>query len=159
MAKPTKKQLKAVHAVLYKRRRLQSISRHIRNIDVLMNPKQGDTGLRGPDWYNSDGTVDIAQLDAAKECRSLASLLLQIHDELASVNFDKHDRQRLMHALKLQADAWTARALVYSNPHPPDPRHNGAERIAESLAAHQRACLEASLPVLQYLKKNSELHA
>ena len=159
MAKPTKKELKAVHAVLYKRTRLQTISDHINNIDVDMNPKQGNTGERGPGWYYSNGKVDGSQLDAAKQCRSLARILLEIRSELANVKFDKHDRQQLMKALKLQADAWTARAKVYSDPTPPDELHNEVKRIVQSLAAHQRACLEASLPVLHYLKRNSELHA
>jgi hypothetical protein len=158
MAKPTKKELKAVHAVLYKRSRLQTVSEHIHNIDVLMSPLQGKTGERGPAWYNGNGTVDGPQLDAAAECRSLAKILLEIRSELANVKFDKHDRQQLMKALKLQADAWTARAGVYANPNPPDPLHNGVKQIVQSLAAHQRDCLEASLPVLHYLKKNSELH-
>ncbi len=158
MAKPTKKELKAVHAVLYKRTRLQKISDHIHNIDVFMSPLQGNTGVRGPEWYNSNGTVDGPQLDAATQCRGLAKILLEIHGELANVKFDKHDRQQLMKALRHQADAWTARADVYSNPNPPDPLHNGVKQVVQSLAAHQRACLDASLPVLHYLKKNSELH-
>ncbi len=158
MAKPTEKELKAVHGVLYKRSRLRAISDHINNVDVLMSPKQGNTGESGPLWYSGSGTIDGAQLDAANECRGLVNILLKIRGELANVKFDKQDRQQLMKALKLQADAWTARADSYSNPNPPDPLHNGVKQIVQSLAAHQRACLEASLPVLHYLRKNSELH-
>lgn len=120
-----KKEIKAVHRVLYDRKRLREMLTEVRSIEVLMNtnPDQpippddirvnaGD----GPTWVLLNGELDPAVLEAAERGRRVAKLLRETSRDLRDVDFDRDDKRQLRHALDEHAKAWLARADAWTAP-------------------------------------------
>ena len=156
MAKPTKKELKAVHAVLYERKRLRQIFDDISSIDVDLhfnNPAQPGSA---PLWYYpANGQLTSSVLDAARRCHKIAKALLDMRDELAKVEFDGDDKRHLREALKEQAASWSTRGDIWSMPGAPD---DDAESVVAPITAHQVAGAKEAEHVVDYLKKNSSFN-
>lgn len=153
MAKPTNKEIKRVRTVLYEKKRLRRIFEAISSIDVLLDFDNADGQNRGPAWYStSDGQLSASVLEAAKQCRTVATVLLQIRDDLAQVDFNGDDKRHLREALKQQAASWSARGDVWSTPgQPPD----DVNAVVAPITAHQVSCLKEAEHVTDYLKANS----
>jgi hypothetical protein len=151
---PTKQQIKAVRAVLYKRSRLRQIYGNYRSIDVLL--QIAPTSVNdGPNWViQHTGEVDPSVLDAAQRARQIASAMQSMASELGSVSLPGDDRQNLVAALNAQAAAWTARAGAWSVPNA-----NGASAAVATIAAHEGAARDAASKVREYLQTNDELNA
>jgi hypothetical protein len=156
LSQPTNKELKAVHAVLYERKRLRQIFDDISSIDVLMHfndPAQPDSA---PLWYEpSTGQLTSSVLDAAQRCHNIAKALLQMRNELAGVKFDGGDKRHLREALKEQAASWSTRGDIWSTAGAPN---EDAERVVAPITAHQVAGAQAAEHVTDYLKPNSDFN-
>ena len=155
--KPTKDQLHAVHKALYKRERLDQLADLNRNISVLMNfnPEHllSPNDIRnppgsGPTWFDpATGVVDQFVIEAAGDCDKIAAALMDMHDDVGTVDFPAADKQHLQAAIAAEAASWTARGQIWRAPTKPD-----VEAANEQIQQHVRVALSESRQVSAYLK-------
>jgi hypothetical protein len=160
--KPTDEQIKAVHRVIYDQKRLQAQSDLIHNIAVLMNLNQTaelsvndirNPAGSGPNWFDpATGAIDSSVTQAAGYCRQLAGTLTDARAEIAQLSIPDEDRKHLMAALAAEAESWTVRARIWTDPDPPKNPYTSAIAITQPLTA---AAKEAA-QVTPYLKSYKE---
>jgi hypothetical protein len=160
--KPTDEQIKAVHEVLYDPKRLQAQSDLIRNIAVLMNLNPSaelsvndvrNPAGSGPNWFETaTGAIDSSVIEAAGDCRQLAATLTDTRAEISKLSIPDEDRKHLMAALAAEAESWTVRARIWTDPNPPKNPYTSAIAITQPLSA---AANEAA-QVTPYLKSYKE---
>jgi hypothetical protein len=143
-----------VRKVLYKPSRTKTINDHLASIDLLMNFNPnvkssalgGDAGS-GPNWYvPHTGKLSPLVVEAADRCDKVASLLLEIHDELAHLDIPAADKTNLRTGLAETAQAMKVRAGAWRAPGKVDPKTK-----ADEIASHQRAGARAFQNVILYL--------
>lgn len=146
MAPPTKEQITAVRAVLYKPSRLRQIDADVRSIDVLMNlNKPGHAPL----WrVPATGNVSAAVKEASERCRRIAAAQRAMSREIAKLGLPAQDKRALRTALEEQATVWAIRGSVWADPGKPN-----VKAVVDRLTSHQRQAFEASSKVRPYLRR------
>jgi len=160
--KPTNDQLQAVHKALYKRSRLDALTTLNRNIAVLMNlnpeSELSPNDVRnppgsGPTWFiPATGAVDQFVVEAAGDCDKIAAALMDMHDDVGTVDFPAADKQHLQAAIAAEAASWTARGQIWRAPSIPD-----VDAANEQIQQHVRTALSESQQVSAYLKTAQEV--
>lgn len=146
MATPTKKQITAVRAILYRPSRLRQIAADARSIDVLMNLNQPG---RAPLWLlPATGKVSGAVKEAAERCERIAAAHRAMSSEIARLALPAQDKRALRTALEEQATVWAIRGSAWAAPGKPNVR-----AVVDRLKSHQREAFEASSKVRPYLRR------
>ncbi len=155
--KPSEAQIKALHHVLYERKRLHRLRTLQHNIAVLMNlnpeaelssqDARAPAGS-GPTWFlPANGAVDPLVLEAAKYGDEIAATLMSMHDDVAKVDFPHHLRAHVTAALKAEAASWTTRAAFWRSPTKPD-----VDAVVKSISGHVQDAIDHAKPVAKYFK-------
>jgi hypothetical protein len=149
MAKPTRKQIRAVRAVLYKRERLRRLLDDIHSIDVLMNLDNPAQPEGAPLWvYPANGQIGEGVAEAVKRCRRVAGTLRDIREELAELDVPDRHKHYLRESLEDQAKVWVLRGEVWAATDNPN-----VETAVKRLASRQRAAFDKARKVRAYLRK------
>ena len=147
----------AVRKVLYQHARIRRLQDHQVSIVNLMNldpggtpPGLGRTAGSGPNWYVlATGALSPSVVEAAARCDKVADILLEIRDELGSVDFKRTDKVNLRAALAEQAAGFRIRARVWGAP----ARPVNAAATAAAIAGHESESVRRLRKVAKYLKE------
>jgi len=161
MARPTHRQIKAVHGVLYAPARLKQIAEDFQQLNMAINldgpalqpdDVRGQVGA-GPEWViPATGAVDTLVLDAAARCDRIVARLMTMRHEISLLDLPAADRQHLMAALAAQARTWSARASLWRSPTAPD----DIQAAVAPITNHQQAAFTALGHVRAYLRPASD---
>lgn len=157
----TKREIKAVRRVLYKRERLRAMVAEVTSIDVLMNtggkvvldPDDARIPGGGPRWLVGDDeekALDPSVAEAADRCDRLAKLLRETRSALKEVEFDSADKRELRNALEAHARAWVARGDAWRTLPAPD-----VKAAVNEISRHDKEAIRSYAKVDDYLDRNA----
>lgn len=151
MTRPSRHDIRAVRAVLYKRDRLRKIQADMHSVEVLLNLAGPEPGA--PRWVvESTGQVGSGVRLASERARRLAKTLRTIGAEIAELDIPDADQKVLRKVLNTDAALWDLRAKVWSDPDAPDETAVNAE--FRTILTQGRAAVRKASP---YLRKADEI--
>jgi len=147
--KPSKKQIAAVRAVLYERKRLRQLLADLHSIDVLMGLHSADGA---PVWVvSATGKPGSSLLEAVSRCRRVATAHRAMSSELGALSLPAADKQDLRSGLNEQATVWEVRARLWAATVKPD-----VTAALAQLKSHQAAAFRAAQKVSAYLRHGDD---
>ena len=164
MSGPSAAQIAALHAALYKRDRIRALSEHSESITTLMNLNptahlqsndiRGPAGS-GPTWFlKATGALSTSVAEAAQRCESIATVLLEIRDDVRGVDFPAADKQHLLNAIGAEAASWSARGRAWGASKAPA----SVDSAVAPIDAHLTTAATEIAHVEHYLLEQRDVH-